>query len=345
MQNAAVTSAPGVVSLAQVEEPRPAFDEAVLRVEVVGICGTDLHIFDGSFPVNLPLTQGHEVSATIEQLPAAYRGAFTVGDRVAVMPVNSCGECYPCALGRRNTCVHMSGLGVHRPGALQERVAVRISNMFLAEGLSPEAVALCETVSVGLHGLTRAHVVSDDTVVVLGAGPVGLSVVLAAHDRGARVMVLDQERSRLDVARRLGADALVSELGELGERVGDWTKGKGATLVVEATGVPTILQAAFDIVSMAGRVVILGISEKEVSLNMRVFTAKELDVYGARSTNDFASAVTLVRRHEDAVRSLISHRYGLAETGEAMAYALDNPRSVVKSMIQVLPTAVTTLRN
>ncbi|GAA1022276.1 2-deoxy-scyllo-inosamine dehydrogenase [Acrocarpospora pleiomorpha] len=335
MQRAALTSAPRQVGLAQVEPPTAGPDEALLRVEVVGICGTDLHIFDGSFPTELPIIQGHEVSAIVEGLPDGYRGDLKIGERVAIMPVNSCGECYPCGLGRRNTCVNMRGLGVHRPGALQERIAVPLRNVYSAEGLTPDAVALCETISVGHHGLARAHVVADDFVVVLGAGPVGLSAILAACDVGAKVMVLDQEESRLAVARRLGAAETVSDLSQLDARVADWTSGLGATLVVEATGASVVAQKGFDIASMAARIVLLGISQQRIDLNMRVFTAKELDVYGARSSNDFAGAVQLVRRHEDLVRSLVTQRYGLEDAGEAMAFAHGNPHLVVKSLVEV----------
>lgn len=335
MQKAALTTAPRDVALTSVESPQPRHDEALLRVEAVGICGTDLHIFDGSFLTELPIVQGHEISAIVEELPADYSGELCVGLRVAIMPVISCGTCYSCGLGRRNTCINMRGLGVHLPGALQERIAVPVRNIFPADGLSREAVALCETISVGHHAVTRAHLAAADSVLVLGAGPVGLSAVLAAHDVGARVMVLEQEESRLDVARRLGASELLTSIDALDERVADWTSGVGATLVVEATGSAVVAAKAFEAVSMAGRIAMVGISQQRLDLNMRVFTAKELEVYGARSSNNFAGAVSLVRRREGLVRSLVSHHFQLADVREAMALAHDHPQKVVKALIDV----------
>lgn len=335
MQRAALTSAPRQITVTEVLPPRAGPDEALLLVETVGVCGTDLHIFDGSFPAELPLIQGHEVSALVESLPDGYAGDLRLGERVAVMPVNSCGTCYPCRLGRRNTCSGMRGLGVHRPGALQERIAVPLRNVYAADGLSPDAVALCETISVGQHGLARGRVVPEDFVVVLGAGPVGLSATLAAYDAGARVLVLDLEESRLEVARRLGAEQTETRLDALGERIAEWTSGLGATLVVEATGSAVVAVKGFEVASMAARIVMLGISQQHIDLNLRVFTAKELDVIGARSCNDFAAAIELVRRHEDLVRSLVTQRFDLVETEEAMAFAHDHPEDVVKALIDV----------
>lgn len=336
MSIAAVTTHPGTVRLEHRDPPPLGPDDALLRVEAVGICGTDLHIFDGTFPADLPVVQGHEISAVIERLPTDGTGDhLRVGSRVAVQPVVACEDCYPCRIGRTNTCRSMSAIGLHRPGGFQELVAVPVRNLHPAATLPPELAALCETLSVGRRSITRPGVTLDDSVLVLGAGPIGLSAVLAAHDIGARVMVLDVQPSRLDLARELGADETAQSLDEVVARSLEWTDGDGPSVVVEATGSARVAEVAFEAVATAGRISMVGVSEQRMEIGVRPFTAKELDVYGSRGTLDFPGAIDLARRHQDAVRRLISHRFPLDQVQEALGYAHDNPQDVVKTVIEV----------
>lgn len=334
MHTAAVTTRLGNVQIESVEAV-PGPGEALLRVEAVGICGTDLHIFDGQYPVELPLVQGHEISAVVETLPPGYEGPLTLGARVAVEPVVACGTCYACRHGRRNTCREMDAIGVRRPGGFQENLAVPVTNCHPAGDLPADITALSETLSVSLRSVLRAGVTSHDTVLVMGAGPIGLGAVIAARDAGADVMVVDLHDARLELAGELGAAQLVRGLTELPARVERWTDGDGAAVVIEATGVPGVAAVAFDVVAIAGRIAMVGVSEQELRINQRLFTSKELDVYGSRATLDFPGAVALGARHPEAVRKLVSHRFGLSEVGDALAFAHDNPRAVVKTLVEV----------
>ncbi|PXY28955.1 hypothetical protein BAY59_14995 [Prauserella coralliicola] len=332
---AATTTRLRTVVTAPVTPPDPGQDEALLAVERVGICGTDLHIWDGSYATGLPLIQGHEISATVAALPGGYAGPLAVGDRVAVEPVVACGTCYPCRIGRRNTCRSMDAVGVHRPGGFQERVAVPTGNCHPAPGLTADVAALAETLSVSLRAITRPGVRAGERVLILGAGPIGLGAVIGARDAGAEVMVADLHESRLDLARKLGAAVTVRGVEDLAEHVAEWTSGEGAPVVVEATGAAAVAERAFEVVATAGRISLVGVSEQTARLGLRTFTAKELDVYGSRSTLDFPAAIALAGRHQDDVRRLISHEFGLAEVGEALAFSHDNPQSVVKTVIAV----------
>lgn len=335
MPRAATTTALRTVAVAPTPPPNPGPGEAVLDVERVGICGTDLHIWDGSYATALPVVQGHEISGVVAALPGSYTGPLAVGDRVAVEPVVACGACYPCRIGRRNTCRSMDAVGVHRPGGFQERVALPVDNCHPATGLGADVAALAETLSVSLRAVTRPNVLPGEQVVVLGAGPVGLGVVIAARDIGARILVADLHESRLHLARALGAEETVRGVDELSGRVDAWTGGQGAPVVVEATGAAPVVERAFDVVATAGRISMVGVSEQAVRLNMRTFTAKELDVYGSRSTLDFPAALALAGRRQADVRRLISHTFGLDEVGEALAFAHDHPQSVVKAVVAV----------
>lgn len=335
MESAAITTRVGTIEIQQVPTPAPGPDDALLRVEMVGICGTDLHIYDGTYATKLPLVQGHEISGIIEQLPMTYGGPLAVGDRVAVEPVTSCGRCVACRRNRRNTCRAMDAVGVHRAGGFQQRVAVPVQNIHDASGLPPEVAALCETLSVSLRAITRPAVTAEDAVLVLGAGPIGLAAVIAARDVGAEVMVVDLHPARLELARELGAAHGVQGLDQLDASVEDWTSGDGATVVIEATGAAAVAEKAFDVVATAGRISMVGVSEQRMSLPVKAIQAKELDIYGSRATLDFAGAVALAGRHQDAVRSLVSHRFPLDEAGAALEFAHDNPQDVVKTLIEV----------
>lgn len=334
MHTAARTTEPFTVGLSTVDAAELSDGDVRLRVECVGVCGTDLHIFDGSYPVDYPVIQGHEISArVIEISPAAAR--LAVGDRVAVEPVTSCGVCRACRHGRRNTCQRMIAIGIHRPGGFQEELAVPAGQCHPAGSLTPTATALAETLSVSLRAVARPSVTERDRVVVLGAGPIGLGAVLAATDRGARVLVVDQHEVRLDLAAELGAEETVSGLARLPQRVLDWTDGDGADVVIEATGSPVVAPSAFDVVATGGRISIVGVSEQELRVSMRLFTSKELDVFGSRSTLDFLGAVALSGRYEAKVSSLVSHRFDLPDAQKALRHTLDEPQSVIKTVIDV----------
>lgn len=335
---AAFTTSPRQMEMRDVPEPTPGPDEALLRVEAVGICGSDLHFYLGDNPYSTyPQTQGHEICGVIEGFGGPYTGPLKVGQRVSVEPLRPCGTCYPCRHGRPNCCTRLQVLGIHIPGGLAERYAVKTANLYAAGDLDRELTALVEPVSIGLHAVTRGQVGADDTVVVFGAGPIGQAVLLAAADRGARVLVVDRIAARLDLARVLGATTVVDASREdTAAAIADWTDGDGAAVVFEATGVPAVVRLAVDVVAASGRIVIVGISTQDVAIPMIAFTRKELNVLGSRNNvGVFGEAVELVRRNRDRARALITHRYPLESVPEAIEFALEHPTEAEKVMILV----------
>ena len=335
---AAVTVAPRRMEVREVPEPVPGPGEALVRVEAVGLCGSDLHLYLGDHPyATFPQTQGHEFAGIVERFEGPYDGSIAVGDRVAVEPLRPCGDCYPCRHGRPNCCTRLAVLGAHVPGALTERIAVRADALYEANGLDPELGALVEPISIGLHAVVRGAVTADDSVVVFGAGPIGQAILLAAADRGARVLVVDRLPARLELARRLGAAAVVDATRDAPpDAIAQWTGGDGAGVVFEATGVPAVIRTAVDVVASAGRIVIVGLSTQEVSLPVVEFTRKELTILGSRNNAGiFGEAVDLVRRHQEQVRALITHRFTLDQAPQAIAFALEHPAEAEKVIIRV----------
>jgi L-gulonate 5-dehydrogenase len=335
---AAVTTGPGRMEVQEVARPAPGPGQALLRVEVVGICGSDLHFFEGQNPyANYPQTQGHEFSARVEAFGDGYEGPLRVGQRVSVEPLLSCGECYPCRRGRPNCCTRLQVLGIHTAGAFAEYVAVPAPTLYPADDLDPDLAALAEPISIGMQVVTRGQVTGEGSVAVYGAGMIGQAVLACALDRGARVLLVDRVPSRLDLARQLGAERVVDGNEEDPvQAIREWTGGDGAAVVVDATGAPAVIRAAVDAVAFSGRIVIVGISLQEVSLPIPEFTRKELTILGSRNNAGvFGAALDLVRRRGETLRPLITQRFPLAQAPAAIDFALHHPAEAAKVLLDV----------
>jgi L-gulonate 5-dehydrogenase len=324
------------VELMEQSEPTAGPNEALVRVEAVGLCGSDVLFYLGKHPyARYPQVQGHEFAGIVERFGGSYDGPVRVGDRVAVEPLQPCGACYPCRHGRANCCTRLAVLGAHVPGALVDRIAVRTSTLYPVGDLDSQLAALVEPISIGLQGVNRGAVTADDMVVVFGAGPIGQAVLLASVERGARVLVVDRLLSRLELARRLGAEAVVdARVEDPVAVIAQWTDGDGPGVVFEATGAPEVIRTAVDVVASAGRIVILGLSDKDVTLPVLEFTRKELTVLGSRNNAGiFGDAVELVRRNRARASLLITHRFPLEEAPRALQFALERPAEAEKVMI------------
>jgi threonine dehydrogenase-like Zn-dependent dehydrogenase len=322
----------------------PAPGEVLLAPEAVGLCGSDFHYFLGDIgtiddPAALyPRIQGHEASARIVEVGADCPAHLTSGMRVAVWPVSSCGTCYPCRIGRQNACVRISLTGVHADGALQELLVLPAAQVFPVGDQDPALAALVEPVSIAVRTVERGRVALGEHVVILGAGPIGQALALAATDRGASVLILDRLESRLARAASSGADLLrVAEGEDFVAAAREWSGGDGPEVVIEATGVPDLVQTAVALVSQAGRVVVVGLSNEHAPLRVGDLPLKEIDLLGVSccGSGDFAAAVELVGRRRDAAAGLVTHEFALDEAPAAIVYAIEHPAEVMKAIVRV----------
>lgn len=336
----AVTLAPHTIELRDGPEPGADGGRAILRVEAVGLCGSDYHVFDGTHPyTHYPRTQGHEIAAVIEALPPAYTGSLRPGQRVAVEPVMSCGACFPCRRGRGNCCVELTVLGIQVDGGLAQRLAVDPGLLHPTGALGPLTAVLTEPVSIGLHAVRRGMVMPDDQVVVLGAGTIGQAITLAAADRGARVLVADRVRKRLDRALTMGAEQVVdSTRSDVAAAAARFTGGEGAAVVLEATGHAPMLRLAVEIVAHSGTVVAVGTSTAPAEIPVVEFSRKEISLVGSRnSAGIFGAAVDMVTRQAGRLATLVTHEFELAEVASAMAAGQDNLDAVGKVVVTIDP--------
>jgi len=197
--------------------------------------------------------------------------------------------------------------------------------------------AMAEPISIAVRAVKRSRLEAGERAVILGAGPIGQSICLLARERGADVLVVDPQESRLGLSEGMGADTFVwSGRDDVVRRAREWSGGEGPPVVFDATGVPDAVRAMVEMAASAARVVQVGMSGDEVSLKVGSFTEKELDMLGVCCCGggEFGDAVAAVERNSDTVRQLISHEFGLEEAPDAMAFAMSNPSDVMKVVIR-----------
>jgi threonine dehydrogenase-like Zn-dependent dehydrogenase len=339
---AAVTE--GVRAMAMLDRPEPSEPrpgEVVVAPEAVGICGSDYHFFLGELSAEaggsqFPRVQGHEIGATVAAVGPDCAPGLVVGQRVAVWPLRACGKCYPCSVGRPNTCDFFELIGIHTDGGLQERLAVPAEQVYPINADDPAVAALAEPVSIAVRAVNRAGVIADERVVVLGAGPIGQCICLVARERGAEVLVVDLQDTRLALSRDMGAETLVwTGRDEVVAFAREWAAPAGPPVAIDATGAPSAVRAMVDMVASAGRAVQVGMSGEEVVLRLGSLTEKELDVLGVSccGADEFGEAVAVVERNTPLLAPLISHRFALDQAPEAIRFAIENPTDVMKVVI------------
>lgn len=310
------------------EDPVASAGNAVVRIHSLTLCGTDLHIWEDDYATELPIIQGHEFVGVIEALTEsdASAGTFAVGDRVAVSPMFYCGKCYACRAGRVNACQYMSIYGCYEDGALAELMSIPLEKLYRVPATLPlDLASLCEPMSIAMQAVNRGRPVAGERALVLGSGPIGLLATMYLTELGVQVVAADTVSERAEFAKTFGAiDAIVVDPHlefpsvEQAALLDSWTSGEGPSLVLEATGAPSSLQNALTVVTTAGRVVLVGISDRVAGLSMRTVPIKELDILGSRnSLNLIAESLELIDRHQGQARALITHRFEFADLTEA----------------------------
>ncbi len=261
--------------------------EVLLRIRYVGFCGSDLNTYLGRNPmVRMPVIPGHEVGATIEVVGTDVPDFLRPGQNVTVNPYTNCGKCAACRNGRVNACEHNETFGVQRDGTMTEFVAVPWQKVVTADGLSARDCALVEPMSVGFHAVSRAQITDIDTVMVIGCGMIGLGAIVRAALRGAKVIAVDLDDEKLEVARSLGATCLLnSKTEDVHARLMEYTGGLGPDVVIEAVGsAPTYVMAVQE-VSFTGRVVYIGYAKKRCFFPNRSCSCRRSWTYVVRETH------------------------------------------------------------
>ncbi len=312
------TDAPG--------EPGPG--DALLRIHRVGICGTDLHAFRGRQPFfEYPRILGHELGAEVIAIgPGVDRVA--VGDSVAVEPYLHCGTCLPCRRGRPNCCEALQVLGVHTDGGMREYIILPAGKLHRSDRLELEQLALVETLGIGAHAVERAQLEDGETVLVVGAGPIGLVTLQFAVLAGARVHVLESDENRRAFARDHFDVAGCLAPGDETPR---------ATCVFDATGSRAAMEAAFDLPAPSGRLVFVGFQLEPVSFANPDFHRRELTLLSSRNSApaEFTRIISLMEAGRIDTAPWITHRASYDDVVETFPSWLEPETGVVKAMLEL----------
>lgn len=291
---------PGRFKVKDVPRPNPGRDEVLVRVSCVGICGTDVHIFNGHYAAeNLPMIPGHEFTGTVAELGEGVSG-LTAGQPVVVDMNIGCGTCFWCRRNEVLNCPDMQQLGITMDGAFAEYVAVPARLVIPAPGNVPaEVLALTEPLACVVRCARKAQITFGQSVVVLGAGPIGnLHVQLLRTIGAAPIIVADLSPERAEMAREAGADVVVTDPNALPQVVLDHTEGRGADVVIESVGVPALYANAFDLIRKGGHVAAFGITGAGDTLPLNILRTilEENSIKGsvAGMGQDMYDALTLL---------------------------------------------------
>lgn len=334
-----VLNQPGDLRQADTDQPGPpGAGMALVRIRRVGVCGTDFHAWRGRQPFfTYPRVLGHELGGEVAAVGPDVR-TVSVGDRCAVEPYLNCGECQACERGRGNCCEHMQVLGVHVDGGMREWLHVPARKLHPSVVLDLDTLALVETLSIGAHAVRRAACGPGDAVLVVGAGPIGLSVAAFASAAGADVAVLDLDEARLALCRtHLGITRTLQPAGsDTPASVRD-ALGALPLIVFDATGSRESMESSFALPAHGGTLVFVGLVQADVTFRDPDFHRRELTLLASRNAlpADFAHVLATLESGRLDVRQWITHRAALDDVPEHFTQWVSPGSGVVKAIIEV----------
>jgi 2-desacetyl-2-hydroxyethyl bacteriochlorophyllide A dehydrogenase len=332
---------PGTFDLLDIPAPIPEAGRTILRIRRIGICGTDLHAFQGTQPFfNYPRILGHELAG--DAVEGADHDAYTL------VPYYACGHCIACRRGLPNCCTSIKVCGVHIDGGMVEYLSVPNDALVPGEGLSHDALALVEPLAIGAHGVRRAGISEGEYVLVIGAGPIGLGTMAFARIAGARVIALDVNEARLRFCReRLGVEHTVLAAPALAaggspapapvDAVRDLTGGDMATVVIDATGNLKAINGGLDYLAHGGRFVLIGLQKEAFSFSHPEFHKRESTLMSSRNATreDFQHVMQSLRSGAVDPVTFITHRVPFEKMGAEFPGFLHPASGVIKAMIEL----------
>jgi len=334
-----ILTQPGHLELVHTPPPTfPGENEVQARVHRVGICGTDLHAFEGTQPFfSYPRILGHELALEVLAIgPTMLEHNLKIGDACALRPYLNCGKCSACLRGFENCCHHMQVLGVHQDGGMREIINVPLDKLHPSARLQNEELALVEMLSIGCHAVQRARIVSGETALVIGAGPIGLGVAQFAYLAGAHVIVMDISDSRLAFARETqGIEHVIDVKQDAFAQLEDIIPANLPTVVLDATGNAKSMMKAFDYVGHGGRLVFVGLFQGDVTFHDPDFHRRELTVLASRNATayDFDQVINALEQRQIDVKRWITHSVSPEELVHDFSMWLDPAANTIKAML------------
>jgi L-iditol 2-dehydrogenase len=335
----AVMTSPGEIEIRETEIPTPGPGEVLLRIQRIGVCGSDVHVYHGKHPyTGYPVVQGHEFSATLEGLGTGVTG-LEPGSKVTSMPQLVCGECAPCRRGDYHICDKLRVQGFQAPGCAQEWWVTSAATIIpLPQTFSFEQGALVEPVSVAVHAVSRAGNLKGRRVAVLGAGPIGNLVAQVARASGAAVLVTDLSDYRLEIARRCGLPNTSNPAQEsLKEASGRIFGADGFEVAFECVGVEPTMTAAIETIQKGGTIVVVGVFGEKPRVDMGFVQDRELNLRGTLmyKREDYLRAVELIDTGQLVTEPLMSKHFSMDDYLEAYRFIDQQRDKTMKVFIDI----------
>lgn len=332
-----VCTQPGQFQYQQGEPPVLQEGQAIIKIRRIGICGTDLHAYEGTQPFfEYPRILGHELAG---ELVAHDAPGFEVGERVTFIPYFYCGTCIACRSGLPNCCARIKVCGVHVHGGFVEYLSVPAASLIHGEGLSYDELALVEPLAIGAHGVRRAGVREGEFVLVVGAGPIGLGIAEFARIAGGKVIMLDINEGRLQFCQdKLGVHHTINALdANVAEQLSTITNGDMPTVVIDATGNQKAILQSFQYMAHGARYVLVGLQKGEICFSHPEFHKREATLMSSRNATreDFEHVIQSMKKGLVMPTTYITHRVGFDQVKDEFASWLDPKKGVVKAMVEL----------
>ena len=332
-----ICTTPGSFVYQEIPVPENLPGHTLLKIKRIGICGTDLHAFEGTQPFfSYPRILGHELAAEIVETD---NPDFKTGEAVTFIPYFNCGTCIACRMGKPNCCASIKVCGVHVDGGMVEYLSVPTYSLIHGEGLSFDELALVEPLAIGAHGIRRADVTPGEFVLVVGAGPIGLGTMEFARIAGAKVIAMDINEDRLAFCReRLKVDYTVNPAtSDALEQLKEITSGDMPTVIIDATGSLKAINNAFQYLGHGGRYVLVGLQKGDISFNHPEFHKRESTLMSSRNATraDFEHVVASMKKGFVNPTNYITHRVAFDAVKTDFAGWLNPANGVIKAMVEL----------
>lgn len=334
-----IINKPGEVNIIDTPKPVRKKGEALLKVLYGGICGSDLGTYRGTFAyASYPRIPGHEFSAEIIEIDDNDRNLKS-GMIVTCNPYFNCTKCYSCKRGLVNCCTSNETLGAQRDGAFSEYITMPIERIYDGKGLSAKTLALIEPFCISYHGVSRADVKEGDTVLVVGAGTIGVLAAVAAKAKGAKVYISDIAEKKMNYAvETFGLDGgiLNDNHADFIQKVEEITGGNYFDVTIEAVGLPSTFLNCIEAAAFGARVVQIGVGKKNVDFDFTLLQKKELNVFGSRNAlkKDFLELINLVKEDKVDLEKIVTNTYSFDEAAKAFSDFDKNAASMLKVIIK-----------
>ena len=329
---------PGQFEYREIDAPLAGLGQAIIRIRRIGICGTDLHAFEGTQPFfEYPRILGHELAGDLVDFDQA--PGFQPGEAVTVIPYFNCGVCIACRSGKPNCCTTIKVCGVHIDGGMVEYLSVPSASLVHGGGLGYDELALVEPLAIGAHAVRRAAIQPDEFVLVVGAGPIGLGTMEMARIAGAQVIALDINEDRLRFCReKLQVLHTINGAAEgVLEQLRHITRGDMPTVVIDATGSLRAINDGFGYMAHGGRYVLVGLQKGEVRFSHPEFHKREATLMSSRNATreDFEKVMDSMKKGAIDPTTYITHRTPFERVKEDFAGWLDPANGVIKAMVEM----------